>query len=98
MKKNDTIVKPCKKVWVPVSALIVGASLLSACTTTQKAPLERASINCGLLGDICGRLETGGKDQASLRYINPAAQWTKYSKVMIEPVTFWGGSTTSVSA
>ncbi|MGZ8213879.1 MAG: DUF3313 domain-containing protein [Methylosarcina sp.] len=71
---------------------------MSACTTTQKAPLERASVNCGLLGDICGRLETGGKDQASLRYINPAAQWTKYSKVMIEPVTFWGGGSTSVSA
>jgi hypothetical protein len=55
-------------------------------------------MNCGLLTDVCGKLTPGGKDQASLRYINPSAQWTNYNKVMIEPVTFWGGSSTSISA
>jgi hypothetical protein len=75
-----------------------GLLLLAACTTTQKAPIDQASMNCGLLGDVCGKLTPGGKDQASLRYISPSAQWTKYNKVLIEPVTFWGGDSTSVSA
>jgi hypothetical protein len=81
-----------------LAATAVGALLLSACTTTQKAPIEQSSLNCGLLGDICGQLRPGGEDQASLRYINPSAQWASYSKVMIDPVTFWGGESTSVSS
>jgi hypothetical protein len=72
--------------------------LLSACTTTQKAPIDQATMNCGLLGNVCGQLTPGGKDQASLRYISPSAQWINYNKVKIEPVTFWGGDSTSVSA
>lgn len=94
---SNTIKKPGAKALVPVSALALGL-LLNACTTTQKTSIDQASMNCGLLGDVCGKLTPGGKDQASLRYINPAAQWTNYNKVMIEPVTFWGGDATSVSA
>jgi hypothetical protein len=44
------------------------------------------------------RLTPGGKGQAGLRYVNPAAQWTSYNKVRIDPVTFWGGGMTSVLA
>ena len=41
----------------------------------------------------------GDKEQASLRYINPAAQWTQYKKVLLEPVTFWADEDkTSLSA
>jgi hypothetical protein len=32
-----------------------------------------------------------------LRYINPNAQWTQYTQVLIDPVTFWGGDDTKVS-
>jgi hypothetical protein len=97
MTNNDPIIKCMTKAWTPLSAMAL-AVLLSACTTTQKVPLEQASINCGLLANECGKLMPGGNDQASLRYINPSAQWTKYNKVLIEPVTFWGGDSTSVSA
>jgi hypothetical protein len=90
--------KRTAKTWALISVLGVGLVLLSACAATQKATLDRATLNCGLLGDVCGKLAPGGKDQASLRYISPSVQWTNYSKVMIEPVTFWGGSSTSVSA
>ena len=95
---NDNNAKRSLKAWAPVSALAMGILLLSACTTTQKAPIDQAAVNCGLLGEVCGKLTPGGKDQASLRYINPSAQWTNYNSVMIEPVTFWGGDATSVSA
>lgn len=96
---NDNNITKCKaKAWAPFSAMALGVLLLSACTATQKAPIDQASMNCGLLTDVCGKLTPGGKDQASLRYVNPSAQWTSYNKVMIEPVTFWGGSSTSISA
>ena len=72
--------------------------LLAACSVTQKGEIDQSTLNCGLLGPDCSRLTPGDKDQTSLRYINPAAQWTNYSKVMIEPVGFYGGDTTSISA
>lgn len=94
MTNNINIAKRTAKTLAMASALL----LLSACATTQKATLDRAALNCGLLGDVCGKLTPGGQDQASLRYVSPSARWTDYNKVMIEPVTFWGGDTTSVSA
>ncbi len=80
--------------------LLLGLLLLSACATTQKAPIDtKSGLNCGLLGKDCSlRLVAGGKDQASMRYVNPSVQWTSYKQVMISPVTFWGGDTTQVSA
>lgn len=33
-----------------------------------------------------------------MRYVNPAAQWSQYNKVLIDPVTFWGGDATKISA
>jgi hypothetical protein len=72
--------------------------LLSACTTTQKVAINQADLNCAFLANDCSLLTTGGKDQVSMRYINPAAQWSQYNKVLIDPVTFWGGASTQVSA
>jgi hypothetical protein len=72
--------------------------VLAACAVTQKAPIEQAALNCGLLGSDCSRLTPGDKGQAALRYINPAAQWTNYSKIMIEPVGFYGGDATTIPA
>ncbi|MGR8932982.1 MAG: DUF3313 domain-containing protein [Gammaproteobacteria bacterium] len=83
--------------WARISASGLMLMLLGACTTTQKVPIDRVSLNCGLLGDVCGKLTPGGEDQANLRYVNPAARWTKYNKIMIDPVTFWGGDATPVS-
>ena len=86
------------KSYAPLAVSVLGALLLSACTVTQKAPLEQSEVRCGLLASDCHKLQAGGKDQASFRYVNPAAKWAQYSKVMIEPVTFWGGEATAVSA
>ena len=71
--------------------------LLSACSTTQKVAINQTDLNCAFLANECALLTPGGEDQAGLRYINPAAQWTQYKKVMIAPVTFWSGSSTRVS-
>lgn len=96
MVSDSNNAKRSAKAWLLASVL--GLLILSACTTTQKASIEQTSVNCGLLEDVCDKLTPGGKNQASLRYINPAAQWRNYDKIIIQPVTFWGGESTSVSS
>lgn len=89
--------KPIKSLY-GLSLLGMGLLLLSACTTTQKAPLKEEGLACGFLGNnVCGKLTPGGEKEASLRYFNPDAKWTSYSKVLVAPVTFWGGESTKVS-
>ena len=72
--------------------------LLSACSTTQKVAINQADLNCAFLGNECSLLTPGGKGEAGLRYINPTANWIQYNKILIDPVTFWAGSSTTVSA
>ena len=72
--------------------------LLSACTTTQKVAVNRTDVNCAFLGNDCSLLTTGGKEQAGMRYVNPSAQWSRYNKILIDPVTYWGGDSTKLSA
>ena len=33
----------------------------------------------------------------ALRYVNPKAAWSTYNQVIIDPVTLWGGATSSIS-
>src|SRR5262249_36387297 len=73
------------------------AGLLAACTTTQQAQVVQADIKCGLLGSACGRLTPGSEGQLALRYINPAAKWSQYTKIMLQPVSFWGDENSKVS-
>lgn len=79
---------------------VLAACLLSVtgCATTEKAELKPGGLNCAFLGSDCSKLSPGPKDGAALRYNNPQADWTKYNKVLVSPVTFWGGDTTQVSA
>jgi hypothetical protein len=65
------------------------------CALTQRAELSDQNY-CPFLGpSLCGKLvPTTDKQEADLRYVNPNAQWTRYAKVLIEPVTFWGGHDT----
>ena len=87
---------------------LVLAAVVAGCSTTQQVKVsDKPGTYCPFLGnDICGRLvatETpgrfsgGGEPVMGLRYINPNARWTQYNKVLIAPVSFWGGDDTSVS-
>jgi hypothetical protein len=95
MKKKTTQTNASAWLSLPLSGLCI--LLLSACTTTEKAPVTREGLACGFLGSACNKLTPGGKDQPGLRYVNPTAKWTQYSKIMIDPVSFWGGESTQVS-
>ena len=85
------------KVRIRFSLLALCLLLLSACATTQKVAIQQTDVNCAFLANECALLTPGGEGQVGLRYINPAAQWTQYNKIMIDPVTFWSGSSTRVS-
>jgi len=76
------------------SLVLIGT--ITGCAVTQKESVQRVGPS-GFLGDT-SLLTPGDKEQASLRYINPAAQWTQYKKVLLEPVTFWGDDKTKISA
>jgi Protein of unknown function (DUF3313). len=95
---NPAITKRHLKSFATLTMAVLGALLLTACTVTQKAPLEQSAVRCGLLANECHILQAGGKDQVNYRYFNPSAKWTQYDKVLIEPVTFWGGESTTVPA
>ena len=78
-----------------VVALTLCFSLaLAGCALTQQARLKR-STEAGLV-DV-RLLEPGAKGQAALRYVEPAAKWTRYRRVMLDPVAFFGGDDTKVS-
>jgi hypothetical protein len=78
------------------AALVVGSTMI-ACSVTQKEAVEKSSLSAsGFLGPDYARLTPGGKDQASLRYVNPSAQWAQYSKVLVMPVSFWGNEATKI--
>ena len=83
------------------SAVAAGAVALAAlgCATTQRAAVTDQSY-CAFLGNaICAKLvATTDKKEADLRYVNPNAQWKQYNKVLIEPVGFWAGDDTKISA
>jgi hypothetical protein len=80
---------------LPISALktfaMLGAGLwlLAGCAVTEQRPV--GSTSCAFLGKDCAKLKPGAEGQMALRYVNPAAPWRRYDKIMIEPVTFWGG-------
>jgi hypothetical protein len=95
MNESKTIKAGRTSAWISYPLLGLGLVLLSACSTTQKAQVTQSS---GFLGADSAKLSAGGKEQAGLRYINPAAQWSQYKKVLIDPVTFWGADSTKVSA
>lgn len=72
---------------------------ISACAATQKVDLQAPEGPCVFLGPDCARLKPSGKESGiGLLYINPAAKWTTYQKVMVDPITFWGDAKQNVSA
>ncbi|MGH7906064.1 MAG: DUF3313 domain-containing protein [Candidatus Binataceae bacterium] len=50
----------------------------------------------GFLGDY-SQLKPGREGQTALVYINPNVQWSKYNKVIVDPVQFWANADTKVS-
>lgn len=64
-------------------AMAVG--LLSGCSSTYQA---RKAEPSGFLGDYSG-MKKGGKEESLLLFIDPAADFRKYDKIMLDPVRIY---------
>lgn len=51
----------------------------------------------GFFGSDASKLAPGPEGGAAVAYINPDAQWSKYSKIQLMPVEFWAGTDSKVS-
>jgi Protein of unknown function (DUF3313) len=81
----------CRKLLTGVLAagLLLG---LTACRTTHRV---RGSVEeSGFLQDY-SQLHEGKSGQAKLVYIDPTADWAKYTKIDIEPVELWKSEDTN---
>lgn len=58
---------------------------------------QPASAVSGFFGQDYALLQPGQAGQAAMVYVNPNAQWSKYNKILLEPVEFWDSANSSVS-
>jgi uncharacterized protein DUF3313 len=101
-----------KIVSAPVRPVLVATGiallcLLSGCSTTVESKPAAAqalesggplpSSVTGFLGPDAAKLAPGPEGGAALVWINPAAQWSSYTKIQLMPVEFWAAADSKVS-
>ena len=76
-----------------IGAILALMLVVTGCASTQEAKSVEKS---GFLGDYSllkegqrSTISEGAEDEALWVYKNPAADWRKYRKVMLDPVTVW---------
>ncbi len=79
LKKNE---------WLSIGFVMVIAAvfLVSGCARTKQA--RSAKKQSGFLGDY-SMLEKGEKGEALQIYKNPDADWSSYSKILLDPIAIW---------
>ena len=78
-----------------VTIIVAALTLLTGCASTQHAKDVQPS---GFLGASRALLRPGQEGEEALRvYRNPKANWAAYTKILLEPVTIWGASTSTLS-
>jgi Protein of unknown function (DUF3313) len=92
---------------------VAGAGLalvlvLSGCSTTVQSTPEAAqalesggpmpAAVTGFFGSDPSKLTPGPEGGAALAYVDPNAQWSKYTKIQLMPVEFWAAADSTVSA
>ncbi len=80
------------------AALLALAAAIAGCTATQKEEPKLETSGCAMIPtNICAQLRPGTEEQAGLRYVASDVPWSQYTKVMISPVTVWGGAQPKLS-
>lgn len=77
-----------------------GVLLLAACgQKTERAALEPVGPGRQVVMlSNPSQLQPGGPGQAALRYINPNVNWSRYTRLIIQPVSFWGSAPSQADA
>lgn len=97
-----------KKMLSAIGAVGLFALLLaSGCSTTVQSKPEAAKVLesggplppavTSFFGNDASKLAPGPEGGAALAYINPNAQWSKYTKIQLMPVEFWASADSKVS-
>ncbi|HVP29649.1 MAG TPA: DUF3313 domain-containing protein [Myxococcota bacterium] len=98
---------------IRAAAVVAASLALGCATTQQtKMSAQEKESACTFLGpSVCAELSStpppgrfssaavssSGEPVAELRYVDTEAPWTQYHKVLLSPITFWGGDDTSLS-
>lgn len=74
-------------------SLLAAVALIAVagCSTTQRVKVKEPGQCVFLRPIVCQKLAPGGGKLADMRYVNPGVQWSRYDKVMVMPISFWGG-------
>lgn len=97
-----------KSVATVMAAVGLAMALLAwGCSTTvQSTPQAAKAVESGgplpssvtgFLGPDASKLAPGPEGGAALAWINPAAQWSSYTKIQLMPVEFWAAADSKVS-
>jgi Protein of unknown function (DUF3313) len=70
--------------------------LVTGCSTTQQVTVRDEPGICAFLGDVCHELQPGAQGEAGLRWVNPKSDLTRYHKVIVEVVGFFGTDVSKV--
>ena len=62
--------------------------MAGGCAQTSRAP---DIADSGFLGADYALLKPGKPDQAQLVYLRPGVEWSRYRKILLDPVTGWKG-------
>jgi Protein of unknown function (DUF3313) len=89
------------------AASLALAIVISGCATTvQSTPAAAKALESGgplppavtgFFGGDPSKLAPGPEGGAALAYIDPNAQWSKYTKIQLVPVEFWAATNSTVS-
>jgi len=89
------------------AASLAVALFASGCSTTVESKPEAAkALESGgplppavtsFFGTDASKLAPGPEGGAALAYVNPNAQWSKYTKIQLMPVEFWASADSKVS-
>jgi len=69
--------------WFRCAWLAAALLVLAACAATEQAREPEPS------GFLTGKFYAGKEGQPLLVYVKPDAQWRRYDKILIDPVTIW---------
>lgn len=78
-----------KNSWLIVPALLMLAIVIAIAPGCQTPMRGKTAEQSGFLGDY-SKLQPGQSGQAQLVYINPQANFAKYTKIMIDPISLMG--------
>ena len=70
--------------------LLVGMMFLASCAT--------APPKTGFLGEYADKLQPGPEGGAKLRWLKPGVDFSKYNKVMVDPISFVAGDDSEANA